>query len=124
MAKKRVIVLYNFKQGADSSLKEAVRKLVIEDFIPAEKEAPGLISIEFIEKFTDPIPHEPNNQASAFGFVELWENAESNNDWWAGNIFEPKSERMKAVMEKFGALLGSPGGELVEFLDCHYTVRD
>ena len=122
MAKKRVIVLYNFKPGADPSVSATIRKMILEDFIPAEKEAPGLISIEFIERSVEPIPHEPDNKASELGFVELWEDAASNNDWWAGDIFAPKSERMKKVMGKLKSFLETPAGEYVELLDCHYTV--
>jgi hypothetical protein len=122
MATKRVIVMFNIKPGADSGTAAYLKKKITEEFIPAEKEAPGLLSIEFVERFRDPIPHEPINSASDFGFVELWKDAKSNHDWWAGNMFSPKSERLKKVMQDFKALMESPQGKFVELLDCHYTV--
>lgn len=82
MAKKRVIVQFNLKPDADPALVEKYKKWVIEEFIPAEKEAPGLLSIEFVERFRGPVPHQPNNRASDFALVELWEDAEANH--WCG----------------------------------------
>jgi hypothetical protein len=122
MAKKRVIVLFNIKPGAEPTLADAVKKMMIEEFMPAQKEAPGLLSIEIVERFREPIPHQPDNRASDFALVELWEDAEDNHRWWAGNMFAPKSERLKKVMQDFRAFMESPAGEYVEFLDCHYTV--
>ncbi|KPL15840.1 hypothetical protein AMJ74_00550 [candidate division WOR_3 bacterium SM1_77] len=122
MAKKRIVVMFNVKPGADPATLGNLKKMMVEEFIPAEKQAPGLISIEAVERYSDPIPHEPNNSASDFAFVELWKDAESNHDWWAGNMFSPKSARMKEVMQKFKAFMGSPEGKYVEFLDCHFSV--
>ncbi len=122
MAKKRIVVMFNVKPGADPGTLANLKKLILEELIPAEKEAPGLLSIEAVERYSEPIPHEPNNSASDFAFVELWKDAESNHDWWAGNIFSPKSDRMKEVMKKFKAFMESPEGQYVEFLDCHYSV--
>ncbi len=122
MSKKCVIAMFNVKPGADPGTLANLKKMMLEEFIPAEKEAPGLLSIEAIERFSEPIPHEPNNSASDFAFVELWKDAESNHDWWAGNMFSPKSERMKEVMKKFKSFMESPEGANVELLDCHYTV--
>ncbi len=114
--------MFNVKPGAESGTLAELKKMMLEEFIPAEKEAPGLLSIEAIERFSEPIPHQPNNSASAFAFVELWKDAESNHDWWAGNMFSPKSDRMKEVMKKLKAFMESPEGQYVEFLDCHYSV--
>ena len=114
--------MFNVKTGADPGTLANLKKMMLEEFIPAEKEAPGLISIEAGERFSEPIPHQPNNSASDFAFVELWKDAESNHDWWAGNMFSPKSERMKEVMKKFKSFMESPEGANVELLDCHYTV--
>ena len=122
MAKKRIVAMFNVKPGADPSTLPKLKKFILEEFIPAEKEAPGLISIEASERFSEPIPHEPNNSASDFAFVELWKDAESNHDWWAGNLFSPKSDRMKEVMQKFKALIESPEGKYIELLDCHFSV--
>ena len=122
MAKKRIVVMFNVKPGADPGTLGNLKKMMVEEFIPAEKQAPGLISIEAVERYSDPIPHEPNNSASDFAFVELWKDAESNHDWWAGNMFSPKSARMKEVMQKFKAFMESPEGKYVEFLDCHFSV--
>jgi hypothetical protein len=122
MAKKRIVVMFNVKPGADPGTSANLKKWILEEFIPAEKEAPGLLSIEASERFSAPIPHQPNNSASVFAFVELWKDAESNHDWWAGNIFSPKSDRMKEAMKKFKAFMESPEGHYVEFLDCHSSV--
>ncbi len=122
MSKKCVIAMFNVKTGSDPGISANLKKMLREEFIPAEKEAPGLLSIELIERFRDTIPHEPDNKASDIAFVELWEDAESNHDWWAGNMFSPKSERMKEVMKKFKSFMESPEGANVELLDCHYTV--
>ncbi len=122
MSKKCVIAMFNVKAGSDPGISANLKKMLREEFIPAEKEAPGLLSIELIERFRDTIPHEPDNKASDIAFVELWKDAESNHDWWAGNIFSPKSERMKEVMKKFKSFMESPEGANVELLDCHYTV--
>ena len=122
MSKQRVVVMFNIKPGAEPGTLAKLKKLMLEEFIPAEKEAPGLISIEAIEPFSKPIPHVPNNSASDFAFVELWKDAESNHDWWAGNIFAPKSERMKEVMKKFKSFLESTEGANIEFTEGHYTV--
>jgi hypothetical protein len=122
MAKKRIVVMFNVKPGADPGTLGNLKKMMLEEFIPAEKEAPGLISIEVVERFSEPIPHQPDNKASDFAFVELWKDAESNHDWWAGNMFSPKSDRMKEVMNKFKEFMESPEGKYVEFLDCHYSV--
>ena len=122
MAKKCVVAMFNVKPGAGPGTLAELKKLFLEDFIPAEKEAPGLLSIEVMERFSEPVPHEPTNSASDFAFVELWKDAESNHDWWAGNLFSPKSDRMKEVMKKFKAFLESPQGKYVELLDCHYSV--
>ncbi len=46
----------------------------------------------------------------------------AHHDWWAGNMFSPKSDRMKEVMKKFKAFLESPEGKYVEFSDGHYSV--
>ena len=122
MSKKRIIVMFNVKPGADPGISANLKKLLREEFIPAEKEAPGLLSIEFVERFRDTIPHQPDNKASDFAIVVLYKDAESNHDWWAGNMFSPKSERMKEVMKKFKSFMESPEGANVELLDCHYTV--
>jgi hypothetical protein len=122
MSKKRIVAVFNVKPGADPDTLANLKKLVIEEFIPAEKEAPGLLSIEVVERFSRAIPHEPNNSASDFGFTELWKDAESNHDWWAGNLFVPKSDRMKEVMKKFKTFMESPQGKYIELLDCHYSV--
>ncbi|MBC8234342.1 antibiotic biosynthesis monooxygenase [bacterium] len=122
MAQKRVIILFNIKPGAEPAIADSLKKMIIEEFIPAEKEAPGLLSIELVERFSEPIPHQPDNRASDFALVELWEDAEDNHRWWAGNMFAPKSDRLKKVMQDFKAFMESPAGEYVEFLDCHYTV--
>ena len=115
MAKKRVIVQLKLKQDADPALVEKWEKWFVEEWIPAEKEAPGLLSIELVERQRDPVPHQPNNRASDFALVELWESAEANHWWWAGN----QTERMKKV-QKIGRDLVQPiAGEI---LDCHYTV--
>jgi hypothetical protein len=99
-----------------------LKRMILEEFIPAEKQAPGLLSIEAVERFSGPIPHEPKNGASDFAFVELWKDAESNHNWWAGNMFSPKSDRMKEVMQKFKSFMESPEGKYVELVDCHYSV--
>ena len=117
MAKYRVVVLFHVKSGTDSSTKAELRKFFLEEFIPAEKEAPGLLSIEGSERYSGTIPHQPNNSASDIGLVELWKDAESNHDWWAGNLLSPKSDRMKEVMNKFKTYM-----EYIEFQDCHFTV--
>lgn len=122
MPKKCIIAMFNIKPGADPGIAANLKKFLLEEFIPAEKEAPGLISIELIERFRDPVPHEPDNKASDIAFVEFWEDVESNHDWWAGNMFAPKSENMKKAMNKFKAFLESPEGANVELIDCHYTV--
>jgi hypothetical protein len=122
MAKKCIVVMFNVKPGADPGTLANLKKMILEEFIPAEKEAPGLLSIEAVERFSELIPHEPNNSASDFAFVELWKDAESNHDWWAGNMFSPKSDRMKEYMQKFKAFIESPEGKYVEFIDCHYSV--
>ena len=122
MAKIRVVVLLNVKPGADPGILPMLRKFLLEQFVPAQKEAPGLISIEVDEKYRARIPHKETNDASDLAFVELWESAESNHDWWAGDLFSPKSDRMKEVMRNFADILQSPEGKYIEFLDCHYTV--
>lgn len=124
MAKKCVVATFSVKPGADPGILDNLKKTILEEFIPAEKEAPGLLSIEVMERFTDTIPHQPNNSAGDIAFVELWKDAESNHDWWAGNIFAPKSHRMKEVMGNFKAFLESPDGQYVEFTDCHYSIID
>jgi hypothetical protein len=116
--------MFNVKRGADPGILAKVKKLVFEEFIPAEKEAPGLLSIEKLERFPEPIPHEPNNSASDFAFIEIWKDAKSNHDWWAGDMFSPKSDRMKEVMKKFKEFLDSPDGKYFELLDCHYSVME
>jgi len=122
MAKKRIVAMFNVKPGADPGTLADLKKWVLEEFIPAEKQAPGLLSIEAVERFSGTIPHEPNNSASDFAFTELWKDAKSNHDWWAGNIFSPKSDRMKEVMKKFKTFMESPQGKYIELLDCHYSV--
>ena len=122
MAKKRIVVMLNVKPGADPGTLADLKKWLLEEFIPAEKEAPGLISIEAVERFSQTIPHEPKNSASDIAFVELWSDAKSNHDWWAGNIFSPKSDRMKAVMNKFKSVMESPQSKYIELIDCHYSV--
>lgn len=126
MAKKCIVAMFNIKPGADpgiaANLKKMMKKMMIEEFVPAEKEASGLISIDVVERFPNPIPHEPDNKASDLAFIEFWKDAESNHDWWAGNMFSPKSDRMKEVMQKFKAFMESPEGQYVEFLDCHFSV--
>ena len=122
MAKRRVLVMLSVKPGADPGTLPMLRKFLVEDFIPAEKEAPGLLSIEMDERYAEPIPHKPENGASDLAFIELWKDAESNHDWWAGDIFSPKSERMKKAMGRMGEILGSPEGKFIEFLDYHYSV--
>lgn len=114
MSKKHIIIMFNVKPSADPGISANLKKILHEEFIPAEKEAPGLLSIEFVERFRDTIPHQPDNKASDFALVELWEDAESNHDWWAGNMFSPKSERMKEVMKKFKSFMESPEGANVE----------
>jgi hypothetical protein len=124
MAKRRVVVLINVKPGADPGTIPMLKKFLLEQFVPAEKEAPGLISIEVDEKYREAIPHKETNDASDLAFIELWESAESNHDWWAGDIFSPKSDRMKEVMRNFADVLQSPEGQYIEFMDYHYTVVD
>jgi hypothetical protein len=114
--------MFNTKPGANPGTLANLKKIMLEEFIPAEKEAPGLLSIEAMDPFSEPIPHVPKNSASDFTFIELWKDAESNHDWWAGNIFAPKSERMKEVMKKFKSFLESPEGANVEFTEYHCTV--
>jgi hypothetical protein len=122
MAKKRVIVMYHIKPGTGPDTLAKLKSLVLQDFVPAEKEAPGLLSIEVLEPPSEPIPHVPDNSATELAFIELWKDAESNNDWWAGDIFAPKSQRMKKVMAKFRSFLESPDGANVGFTQCHCTV--
>jgi hypothetical protein len=122
MAKYRVVVMFSVKPGVSPGTLAELKKYFLEDFIPAEKDAPGLISIEACERYSEPIPHQPNNSASEFAFIELWKDAESNHDWWAGNMFSPKSDRMKEVVKEFKAVLESPEGKYIEFQDCHYSV--
>lgn len=80
MSKRRVIITFNVKPGADSGALSDLKKLMLEEFIPAEKEAPGLLSIEAMERFSKTIPHVKENFARDFAFTELWEDAESYND--------------------------------------------
>jgi hypothetical protein len=122
MAKKRVVAMFNVKPGADPGTLAALKKWVCEEFIPAEKEAPGLLSIELSERYSEKIPHTSKNDASDFTLIELWKDAASNHEWWAGNLFEPKSDRMKGIMKQFKAVLESPQGQYIEFLDCHNSV--
>jgi hypothetical protein len=89
MARKRIVVMFKVKPGADPGILANLKKIMLEEFIPAEREAPGFISIEAVERYSDPIPHEPNNSASDFAFIELWKDAKSNHDWWAGDMFSP-----------------------------------
>ena len=115
MTKKRVIVQWNLKPDADPALVEKLKRRMIDEFIPAEKEAPGLLSIELVERFRDPVPHQPNNRASDLAVIELWEDAEANHWWWAGN----QTERMKRAMQIANEILEPI---VAESLDCHYTV--
>ena len=122
MAKLCVVVSFKIKSGASPEVAAGLKKMIMEDFIPAEKEAPGLISIELLEKLGEPIPHYPDNSASDVAFVELWEDTKNNFDWWAGDVTVPRSDRMKQAMKKFFAFMESPEGQSVEFFDSHYTV--
>ena len=122
MAKLCVVVSFKIKSGASPEVAAGLKKMLMEDFIPAEKEAPGLISIELLEKLGEPIPHYPDNSASDVAFVELWEDTKNNFDWWAGDVTVPRSDRMKQAMKKFFAFMESPEGQSVEFFDSHYTV--
>jgi hypothetical protein len=45
--------------------------MILEEFISAEKEAQGLLAVEAVERFSEPIPHEQDNHASDLAFVEL-----------------------------------------------------
>ena len=122
MAKLCVVVTFKVKSGASPEASAGLKKMLIEEFIPAEKEAPGLISIELLERLRDPIPHYPDNSASDVAFIEFWEDTKSNFDWWAGDILAPKTDRMKKASQKFMAFMESPDGKNVEFFDNHYTV--
>ena len=122
MAKLCVVVSFKIKSGASPDVAAGLKKMLIEDFIPVEKEAPGLISIELLERLGEPIPHYPENSASAVAFIELWEDTKSNFDWWAGDVTAPKSDRMKQAAKKFFSFMESPDGKYVEFVDSHYTV--
>lgn len=122
MAKLCVVVSFKIKSGASPEVAAGLKMMLMEDFIPAEKEAPGLISIELLERLQDPIPHYPDNRASDIAFIELWEDTKNNFDWWAGDVTAPKSDRMKQAMKKFFAFMESPDGKYVEFMDSHYTV--
>ncbi len=115
MAKKRVIVQLNLKPDADPDLVKKFVKWMIEQWIPAEREAPGLLSIELVERQRDPVPHQPNNRASDFALIELWESAEANHRWWAGNQTERLREALKVARDLQQPIAG-------ESLDCHYTV--
>ena len=122
MAKLCVVVSFKIKPGASPEVAASLKKMLIEDFIPAEKEAPGLISIELLERLGEPIPHYPDNNASDVAFVELWVDTMNNFDWWAGDVTKPKSDRMKQAMKKFFAFMESPEGQSVELFDSHYTI--
>lgn len=110
-----VIVQGNLKENADPVLVEKWKRWMISEFMPAEKEAPGLISIELVERFRDPVPHQPNNRASDLAIVEFWESAEANHQWWAGD----QTERLKRAFES-----GRDLDVIGEMLDCHYSVLD
>ena len=122
MAKLCVVVTFKIKPGAGPEVAAGLKKMLTEHFIPAEKEAPGLISIDLLERLGEPIPHYPDNSASPVAFIELWEDAKSNFDWWAGDVTQPKSDHMKEVMKEFFAFMESSDGKNVEFVDSHYTV--
>lgn len=115
MAKKRVIHQVNLKPDADPALVDKFVKWMIEEFVPAEREAPGLLSIEVVERQREPVPHQPDNRASDLALVELWEDAEANHRWWAGD----KTERLREAQKVARELLQSI---VAESLDCHYTV--
>jgi quinol monooxygenase YgiN len=115
MTKKLVIVQVNLKPDADPALVEKLKRCMVDEFFPAEREAPGLLSIELFERFRDLVPHQPNNRASDLAVVELWEDAEANHRWWAGK----QTERLRKAMQTLTELTRLIAGET---LDCHYTL--
>ncbi len=115
LARKCAIVQANHKPDADPALVEKLKRWMVDEFVPAEREAPGLLSIEVIERFRDPIPHQPNNRASDMAVVELWKDAAANHRWWAGN----QTERLRKAMQTATELMQPIAGEM---LDCHYIV--
>jgi hypothetical protein len=111
MARYRVVVLTHVNEGVDSETRDRIREWFFEKFIPAERRAPGLKSIEMCTPYTGRIPHHKDglvNSASEFCFVELWKDPESNHEWWNGDIFNPRDNRLREVM--------------LYFKDCHFTV--
>ena len=122
MAKLRCVVSYNVKAGADPGTLSLLRKFLIEDFVPAQREAPGLISIEVDEKYIEPVPQEGVDEASDLAFLELWVSPESHLDWWTGDNSSPRSDRLKAAMRKMDSIMQSPQGQYIESVDYHYTV--
>ena len=117
MAKKRVIVQLNLKPDADPAQVDKFVKWMIEEWVPAEREAPGLLAIEFVERQREPVPHQPNNRASDFALIELWEDAEANHRWWAGEQTERLREARRVARELVQPIAA-------ETLDCHYTVLE
>ena len=115
MAKRRVIIMSTLKPGVDPAQVEKFKGFMLEEFLPALREAPGLLSVEFAERFRGPIAHAPSNRASDVALIELWQDGEANHRWWAGN----QTERWRAVWEEWCTDYMPLFDEL---LACHYSV--
>jgi len=63
------------------------------------EDAPGLLSAELVERHRDPIPHWSDNRASDFAYVEFWESAEANHQWWGGGMTERFKKALPIVRE-------------------------
>jgi hypothetical protein len=89
MARYCVIDNLNLKQDADPAVVEEWRRRMVQEFVPVFlEEAPGLLSAVLVERHRDPIPHWLDNRASDFAWVEFWESAEANHQWWGGGMTE------------------------------------
>jgi hypothetical protein len=115
MSKRRVIIRSTLKPDADPALVEKLKVFMQEEFPPALRKAPGLLSLEFAERFRGPVTHAPSNKASDFALIELWQDGEANHRWWAGN----QTERWKKVWETWRTDYMPVFAELAA---CHYTV--
>jgi hypothetical protein len=114
-----VVASFQVRPRTNRETRDAIEEFFLKTFVPAEREAPGLLSIEMCTPYRGRIPHQPNNSASDYCLVELWKSYKYNHKWWDGDLSLPLSPRMQEVMGYFMENIEPH----VEIQDCHYNVR-